>query len=424
MNGSVRNAAPRRNFSKNSTDMLQWLIIGGGIHGTYMANLLINQAGVAPDDLRVLDPHDRLLAVWRRNTANCGMQYLRSPATHHIDLPVLSLYRFAKTHADRGQAPFIPPYNRPSLKLFERHSRHVIATHRLEDLHIRGRALSLGKSPGGMVAEIGAGRIAARNVLLAIGMGEQLCRPGWVEALQREGADVSHVFEPDFRRRRTPPADRTAIVGGGITAVQTALKLSEETRGEIQVISCHGLKERFYDFDPCWIGPKCLRGYHRLDYRQRRRVIDGARFPGTLPAEVMAAFQTAVGQSRLGFLRGEIRGAAVAGGRIRLELDRGTDAFDRVILATGFLPRRPGGALIDAAVETLNLRCNPCGYPLVGDDLRWDERLYVTGPLAELQVGPCARNIIGARNAGRHLLRAVTNRSARTVEVAGRAPGA
>ncbi|HHP7236048.1 MAG TPA: FAD/NAD(P)-binding protein [Desulfobacterales bacterium] len=392
--------------------MLQWLIIGGGIHGSYMANWLINQAGVAPDDLRVLDPHDRLLAVWRRNTANCGMRYLRSPGTHHIDLPILSLYRFAKTCPDRSGKNFIPPYNRPSLALFERHSRHVIAKHRLDELHVRGRALSLEKGPGGMVVETGSGRISARNLLLAIGMGEQLCRPGWVEGLQREGADVSHVFEPDFRRRRTPPADRTAIVGGGITAVQTALRLTEETRGEIQVISSHGLKERFYDFDPCWIGPKCLRDYYRLGYRQRRRVIDEARFPGTLPAEVMSAFQTVVGQERLRFLRGEIKRATVAGGRIRLEMDNGSQAFDRVILATGFLPRRPGGALIDAAVKTLNLRCNPCGYPIVGDDLRWDEHLYVTGPLAELQIGPCARNIIGARNAGRHLLRAVASPAA------------
>jgi len=45
-----------------------------------------------------------------------------------------------------------------------------------------------------------------------------------------------------------------------------------------------------------------------------------------------------------------------------------------------------------------------CGYPLVGDDLQWGANLFVTGPLAELRVGPCARNIVGARNAGRLLL--------------------
>ena len=47
--------------------------------------------------------------------------------------------------------------------------------------------------------------------------------------------------------------------------------------------------------------------------------------------------------------------------------------------------------------------CAICGYPVVGEDLRWQERIFVTGPLAELQIGPCARNIIGARNVGRRL---------------------
>jgi hypothetical protein len=72
-------------------------------------------------------------------------------------------------------------------------------------------------------------------------------------------------------------------------------------------------------------------------------------------------------------------------------------------LATGFQAKRPGSPLIEQAIAEFNLSCNPCGYPILGRDLRWDEHIFVTGPLAELQVGPCARNISGARNAGRFL---------------------
>ena len=106
------------------TSLLQWLIIGGGIHGTYLANLLVNQLEVDRDDLRVLDPHDTLLATWSRNTANCGMHYLRSPAAHNIGLHVLSLYRYARSPAGKPFRDFIPPYNRPSLELFRRHCDH------------------------------------------------------------------------------------------------------------------------------------------------------------------------------------------------------------------------------------------------------------------------------------------------------------
>ena len=108
------------------TSLLQWLIIGGGIHGTFLANLLVNQLGVDRDDLRVLDPHDTLLATWSRNTANCGMHYLRSPAAHNIDLHVLSLYRYARSPAGKPFRDFIPPYNRPSLELFRRHCDHEV----------------------------------------------------------------------------------------------------------------------------------------------------------------------------------------------------------------------------------------------------------------------------------------------------------
>jgi len=37
--------------------MIDWLIIGGGIHGTYLGNLLTGQLGVRRDDVRVLDPN-------------------------------------------------------------------------------------------------------------------------------------------------------------------------------------------------------------------------------------------------------------------------------------------------------------------------------------------------------------------------------
>jgi cation diffusion facilitator CzcD-associated flavoprotein CzcO len=44
---------------------IEWLIIGGGIHGVHLAARLIGEAGVAPDQLRIVDPADRLLARWR-----------------------------------------------------------------------------------------------------------------------------------------------------------------------------------------------------------------------------------------------------------------------------------------------------------------------------------------------------------------------
>ena len=384
--------------------MIDWLIIGGGIHGSYLANLLNHLPGADHAQVRILDPQETLLSTWRRNTANCGMAYLRSPATHNIDRPILSLYRFAKTPEGRPHAAFIAPYNRPSLALFEQHCRHVIAANRLDRLHVRARARRLIDDGRTLVVETDGPTLRTRRVLLAPGMGEQPCWPAWARDLKHAGARIAHVFDPDFSRRRWRQARRTLVVGGGITAVQTALKLSTESRGAVHLLSRHALRESQYDFNPCWIGPKCLRAFYRSDFDQRRDAIDQARITGSLPVEVLAAFSRALADDRIGFTAGDCFDAEQTGDGVRLNTSAGTLESDQVILATGFLPRRPGGDLIDRLVADFDLECNPCGYPILGPDLRWAQNIYATGPLAELQLGPCARNIVGARNAGRLLL--------------------
>ena len=391
--------------------LLQWLIIGGGIHGTFLANLLVNQLGVDRDDLRVIDPYDTLLATWSRNTANCGMDYLRSPATHNIDLHVLSLYRYARLPAGEPFRDFIPPYNRPSLELFRRHCDHVIKTNRLEALRLKGRVHALQNKRSSIRVDTTAGILKTRNVLLAIGLGEQPNWPTWARSLRQKGADVQHLFSPDFDRRTLKTAERTAVIGGGVTAVQVALKLAEEQQGDIVVLSGHELREQYYDFNPCWIGPKCLSDYYKLDFRQRREIIDQERVSGTIPTEVLESFKTALRKGNPRFERQRVIEAGKTADGIELRTDRGSQWFDRVILATEFEARRPGSPLIEQVIAEFNLACNPCGYPVLGRDLRWCEHIFVTGPLAELQVGPCARNIIGARNAGRFLTAALSKYS-------------
>jgi len=181
---------------------------------------------------------------------------------------------------------------------------------------------------------------------------------------------------------------------------------NESTNGPVCVLSHHRLREVPFDFDPCWIGPKCMRGFLRIPPEKRRPVIDDARLPGTVPAEVRAAIESGLADSRrLRFERGRVDRASISSGEIHLHVDGGpTLSADRVILATGFDACRPGGRFVDDAVKRLKLPVAGCGYPLVGDDLQWGKGLFVTGPLAELRVGPCARNISGARNAGRLLL--------------------
>ena len=76
---------------------------------------------------------------------------------------------------------------------------------------------------------------------------------------------------------------------------------------------------------------------------------------------------------------------------------------DLVVLATGFERSRPGGEWLDRTVRDFALSCHECGYPIVDRSLCWYPGLYLVGPLAELELGPVARTIIGARHAARRV---------------------
>lgn len=110
--------------------MLDWLIIGGGIHGTYLSLYLTQRKGVAPEQMRVLDAQPEPLALWRQFTNNCGMEYLRSSHAHNLHFDPFSLVTFARTLDGQPLARFIEPYGRPSLELFNAHCERLINRYR------------------------------------------------------------------------------------------------------------------------------------------------------------------------------------------------------------------------------------------------------------------------------------------------------
>ena len=75
-----------------------------------------------------------------------------------------------------------------------------------------------------------------------------------------------------------------------------------------------------------------------------------------------------------------------------------------MLLATGFEQGSPGGALLDKLIETHALPCTDCGFPVTDAHLRWHPRVFVSGPLAELEISPVSRNIVGARRAAERIV--------------------
>jgi pyruvate/2-oxoglutarate dehydrogenase complex dihydrolipoamide dehydrogenase (E3) component len=167
------------------------------------------------------------------------------------------------------------------------------------------------------------------------------------------------------------------------------------------------LRKHDLDSDPGWIGPKYQAGFQQItDYGQRRTTIQQARHRGSVPPNVAVQVRRAVKAEQLRLVQAEVAAAHQDGQwQIRLLLAAGADTLtsDRVILATGFEPQRPGGAWLGTTVTDLGLPVAPCGYPIVNQALCWADGLYVLGPLAELEIGPVARNITGARQAAERI---------------------
>lgn len=386
--------------------MLDWLLIGGGIHGVHIAARLIGEAGADPGRLRILDPGAGLLSRWRACTAATGMSHLRSPSVHHLDLDPRSLDRFAGEPGGSGPGLFAPPYKRPSLRLFNDHCDHVIATFGLAPLQVRARARRIAPSGDHVRVETSAGdELRAARVVLAIGTGDQLQRPPWAPA----GADprIRHIFDPDFRLDEDMRCKEVVVVGGGISAAQVALWLGGGP-GRVHMVSRHAPREHQFDSDPGWLGPKLMRGFEAArDPVCRRALIGGARHRGSLPPEIAHALRRSMDKGLVHWHLAEVRAIDSGPDGLCVRLCSGTLLHaDQILLATGFQTARPGGPLVDALIEEADLPCASCGYPLVDAHLRWHPRIYATGPLAELTLGPAARNIAGARRAGDRILAA------------------
>ncbi|WP_026584103.1 FAD-dependent oxidoreductase [Bacillus sp. J33] len=381
--------------------MYKWAVIGGGIHGCTIASFLLKKGKVSWQDLLIIDPFEEPMSRWKRNTDLIGMEYLRSPSVHHIDTDPFSLQRYAGRKEERIGS-FIGRYKRPSLELFNQHSDYVIQEAGLKKLWHKGRVISINKAGDLWELKTEEGDVFyAKKIVVAISVNDQLNIPEWAAEIRENSSNsILHVYDEALHDLSFlhPPI---AIVGGGISAAHLAIKLSALFPGKVTVIKRHPYRIHDFDSDPGWLGPKYQSFFQRLKcYEQRRRIILKARHKGSLPGDLFRKVKKLENEGIIRAVDGTIVSVSIDKGQ-KLNIDLGNKIITakHILLATGFEPIRPGGKLIDKMVHEQNLLCAECGYPIVNQNLQWSHNLYVSGPLAELELGPIARNIAGARQA-------------------------
>lgn len=383
--------------------MFDWLVIGGGIHGCTISTYLIKHKKVQSEKLCIIDPHSQPMERWKRNTERISMPYLRSPSVHHIDVRPFSLQKFGKISGEHNQ--FYGIYKRPSLQLFNEHSDYVISETNLKESWHIGLVESVQKiKKFWEVTTENGEKIRSKNVVIAISVNGQLLIPNWAKELSsHDPKRVHHIFDDklgSIEDIQTP----IAIIGGGITAAQLSIKMSRENPGNVTLIKRHPFRVHDFDSDPGWLGIKRQGPYRKIkDYNIRREQIKEARLKGSVPKDVLHKVKRLEAEQKLRVVEGEVNSCTVDQEYFTLNVNSMSFQVRHVLLATGFLPTRPGRWL-EKLIKEESLRCARCGYPIVNEDLQWCPHLYVMGPLAELELGPIARNISGARQAAERIL--------------------
>jgi len=389
--------------------MFDFVIIGGGVHGTYVASQLLQQPSVEHDSVRIVDPNPMLLDSFTRKARQCGMQALRSTFVHHIATKPFSLRTYAEEHERENEIIATEDHpERPSLDLFVDHARSVVDHHELSSVHRRARVLGITDENDLLRVETDEGPLLTRRCVLAIGNGGQLSWPKWATP---DDPSMWHVWQSGFDPDGLVD-DQVIVVGGGITAAQVACQLA--TRTSVTLVSRHPLRESLIEASPRWIGWGHIGTHlHTLPAgsKKRHERVCEARNDGTVPSYVMKRLVELRDHGDLVVEQGEITDGVrdERGQTIRFR-DGSTRSGVQVVLATGVESPYTHPLVQRIGVE-LELETGYRGMPVLDDDtLEWHRArsgrsgVFVTGLLAQGTVGPLARNIIGARRAAERII--------------------
>lgn len=382
--------------------MYKWIIIGGGIHGCTAANFLAGKTG--PGRIKIIDPHEEPMSLWKKRTDYIGMEFLRSPSVHHTDREPFSLQKYADRNEDTRN--FYGKYKRPNLQLFNDHADRTFDENNLRQSWYQDTVNKLEKENDGWKVFTTSGQVfRTENVVVAARPTKKMNIPGWAEALRKERASVYHVFEEEAPLMENLPLPVT-VIGGGISAAHTAVKLAELYPGRVTLLKRHPFRIYKFDSDPGWLGPKNLTSFQRLqNYEDRRKAITKARYRGSLPKDIYNRLVRLKKQQKLFLEDGEIsEGIKHSNDLLLLKRKEGRRlAAGSVLLATGFLSSLKEEDWLQELIQKENLQCARCGYPIVSSSLEWCSHLFVSGPLSELELGPTAGNIAGAQKAAERI---------------------
>ncbi|UEX90404.1 FAD/NAD(P)-binding protein [Staphylococcus ratti] len=366
--------------------MSKWMIIGGGVQATTIA-IHLRALGLSQKNLYIIDPNEKLMAQFENQTQRIGMEYLRSPIVHHCHPGPFDLKKFARV--EHYAQPFKGQHRRPRLDMFFDHTRYWIAQYNLEASHIQQKAIDIKKEGNQWDVRLGNGQwLHTQHVILAMGTHHHPKIPEIFEGR----ADVMHIHDTTM----TPNYEASHVVGSGISSGHLTLKLlTEQLEKQIHLWMKKDFEIFDFDADPAWLGPKNMRGFQQeQDLFKRITINQKERHKGSMPKDMVMALKHYQQEGRLVIHHAPI--ISCEDHYIVTEKER--IYYDSILLATGFKYDVMQQPLMQRLCAMPQARCVD-DFPQTTTELEWLPNLYVAGMMADLELGPFARNIMGGRQA-------------------------
>lgn len=382
--------------------MYEWIIIGGGIHGCCIANHLVENRNISKENILIIDQYSQPLSQWLKTTNLVGMKYLRSPFVHQIGVDPLSLKHYSK---DKDYASaFKGEFKRPKLDMFNQHCIDTIKQNGVVNMFKKGTVNQiLKKDCHWKISLLDGSILTSTNVILSIGVNHAPYYPEWARKYKSDD-NIQHIFEMEDPIRNK---EDIVIIGGGMSAAHLACTLcAEKSNKKVTLIKRHPFRIHSFDSDPGWLGPKYLNQFHKeSDYTKRRKMIKGARHRGSITKDLSNKIKKLHKNNQITIHTANINDVTKSENSFKIHLDNHTQVNTQsILLATGATNELPGKSWIYPLIKQMHLPCAPCGFPITSKYLEWTDGLYVSGALAELEIGPSSRNIAGAKKAAERIL--------------------
>ncbi|SCS55399.1 NAD(P)-binding domain-containing protein [Staphylococcus caeli] len=365
--------------------MQTWTIIGGGIHAVTIA-IKLKSLGLDNSQLSIIDPHPNLCAQFNDYTHRIEMPYLRSPCVHHVHPNPFHLNQYAKKqqylHASYG------PYKRPNRDMFMAHTHELIHQYDLNSSHIQGKATQIKHVNSKWYVQYDDVHwIESSNVIIAFGCNHQ----PYIPPMFNNQPNVSHIFN------EMQHTNASHVVGSGISAAHLALKLlNKQSNAQVHLWTNKPIEVHDFDADTGWLGPKNMKHFNAIQSSQKRYdILKEERHKGSMPKELELRLKKHIKQARLKIHINKM----VDVKHHHIVTEQSCIRYDHILLATGFEDNIMQQPIIKQLVNHYQAPVSTCGLPSISTTLEWLPNLYVTGGLADLELGPFARNIMGGREA-------------------------